>query len=136
MSERWRATQLACRNPSIRLTPLPTGNGSTLQPFPQIRGGHRINVDANILGEETCESLQKSAFEIAVNVFKRSNHQGKTCDEAHRRLRMAVYESGHVVELGFTKKQHVAASGEKRIDATKQVGNFRGWFVRRERSNG
>ena len=48
---------------------------------------------------------------------------------------MAVYESGHVVELGFTKKQHVAASGEKRIDATKQVGNFRSWFVQRERSN-
>src|ERR1700731_559471 len=26
MSERWRATQLAGRNPSIRLTPLPPGN--------------------------------------------------------------------------------------------------------------
>jgi hypothetical protein len=38
MSERWRAAQLACRNPSIRLTPLPTGNGGTLQPFLQIRG--------------------------------------------------------------------------------------------------
>jgi hypothetical protein len=37
MSERWRATQLACRNPSIRLAPLPTVSGSTLQPFPQIR---------------------------------------------------------------------------------------------------
>ena len=33
---------------------------------------------------------------------------------------MAIYESGHVVELESTKKQHVAASGEKRIDATKQ----------------
>src|SRR5580704_3596972 len=128
MSERWRATQLACRNPSIRLTPLPTVSGSTLQPLLQIRGSHWINVDANILGEETRESLQKSAFEIAVNVFKRSNHQGKTGGEAHRCLRMAVYESRHMVELGFTKKQHVAASGEKRIDATKQVGNFRGWF--------
>ena len=136
MSERWRATQLACRNPSIRFTPLPAVSGSTLQPFPQIRDGHRINVDTNILGEETGEGLQKSAFEIAVSVFKRSNHHGKTSDDAYRRLRMAVYESCHVVELGFTKKQHVAASGEKRIDATKQVGNFRGWFVRRERSNG
>src|ERR1700680_545472 len=106
MSERWGAAQLACRNPSIRLTPLPTVSGSTLQPFPQIRDGHRINVDANILDEEACEGLQKSAFEIAVNVFKRSNHQGKTCDEAHRRVRMAIYASGHVVELGSTKKQH------------------------------
>src|ERR1700692_3356590 len=105
MSERWGATQLACRNPSICLTPLPTASGRTLQPFPQIRDGHRINVDANILDEEACESLQKSAFEIAVNVFKRSNHQGKTCDEAYRRLRMAVYESCHVVALGFAKKQ-------------------------------
>src|SRR4051812_42118104 len=102
MSERWRTTQLACRNPSIRLTPFPTVSGSTFQPFPQIHSGHRINVDANILGEEACESFQKSAFQIAVNVLKRSNHQGKACDEAHRRLRMAVYESGHVVELGFT----------------------------------
>src|SRR6266849_689663 len=135
MPERRGMTELAGRNPSIRLTPLPTGSGSTLQPFPQIRGGHRINVDADILGEETREGLKTTAFEIAVNVFKRSNHQGKTCDEAHRRLRMAVYESCHVVELALTKKQHVAASGEKRIDAMKQVGNFRGWFVRRERSN-
>src|SRR5260370_4800950 len=123
MSERWRATQLACRNPSIGLTPLPTVNGSTLQPFPQIRSGHRINIDANILGEEPCEGLQKFAFEIAVNVFKRSNHQGKTSDEAYRRLRMAVYESCHVVELGFTNKPHVAPSGEKRIGGTQQVGH-------------
>src|ERR1700760_2397592 len=135
MSEGWRATQLACRNPSMGLAPLPTVSGSTLQPILQIPGGHRINVDANILGKETCKGLQKSAFEIAVDIFKRSNHQGKTCDEANRRLRMTVYESGHVVELGFTKKQHVAAGGEKRIDATKQVGNFRGWFVRLEWSN-
>src|SRR5258708_4898414 len=55
MSERRRVTELAGRNPSIGLTPLPTGTGSTLQPFPQIRGGHRINVDADILGEKTRE---------------------------------------------------------------------------------
>ena len=48
---------------------------------------------------------------------------------------MAVYKSCHVVELDFAKKQHVAACGEKRINAAKQVGNFRGWFVLRERSN-
>src|SRR6266403_915050 len=133
MSERPRATQLAGRNPSIRLTPVPTGNGNTRQPFPQIRGSHWINVDADILGEETRECLQAAAFKIAVSIFRRPNHQGKTRDEAHRRVRMAVYESCHVVELGLTKKQHVAASGEKCIDATKQVGNFRGWVVRRER---
>ena len=135
MSEGRLATQLAGRNPSIRLTPLPPGNGNTLEPFPQIRSGHRINVDADILGEKTRKGLQTSAFEIVVNVFRCSNHQGKTCDEAHGRARMAVYESCHVVELGLTKKQHIAAAGEKRIDATKQVGNFRGWVVRRERSN-
>ena len=59
------------------------------------------------------------SFEIAVNVFKGSNHQGKTCNETHRRLRMPVYESRHMVELGSTEKQYVAAGGEKRIDATK-----------------
>src|SRR6266550_3459361 len=135
MSERRGVTQLACSNPSIRLTPLPTSTGNTLQPFPQIRGGHRINVDADILSEETRKGLQTSAFEIVVNVFRRSNHQGKTCDEAYRSLGVAVYKSCHVVELGLSKQQHVAARGEKRIDATKQVGNFRRWFVRRERSN-
>src|SRR5439155_18424083 len=135
MSERRRAPQLAGRNPSIRLSPLPTGNGNTLQPFLQIRGGHRINVDADILSEETREGLQTPAFKIAVNVLKGSNHQRKTCNEAHRRVRMAVYESCHVIELGLTKKQYVAASSEKCVDATKQVRNLRGWFVRRERSN-
>src|SRR6266550_2075707 len=135
MSERWRVTQLARGNPSIRLTPLPTGTGITLQPFPQIGNGHRINVDADILGEKTCECFQTSTFEIAVSVFRRSNHQGKSGDEAHRRLSMPVYESCHVVELDLAEKQYVAVSGEKRIDATKQVGNFRRWFVRRERSN-
>jgi NAD(P)-dependent dehydrogenase (short-subunit alcohol dehydrogenase family) len=79
-------TQPAGRNPSIRLSPLPAGTGSTLQPFPQIRDGHRINVDADILGKKTRERLQASAFKITVSVFRRSNHQGKTSDEAHRRL--------------------------------------------------
>src|ERR1700733_3535080 len=109
MSERWRVTQLACRNPSIRLTPLPTVSGSTLQEFPQIRGAHGINVDANVLDEETRESLQKPAFEIAVNAFKPSNHQGKTGDEAYWRLCMAVYERRHVVKPWSTEEQHVAA---------------------------
>src|SRR5882762_863760 len=135
MPERRGMTELAGRNPSIRLCPLPTSAGSTLQPFPQIRGGHGINIDADVLGEKTREGLQTSAFEIAVSVFRRSNHQGKTGNEAHRRLGMAVYESCHVVELDLAKKQHVAACREQRIDATKQVGNFRRWFVRRERSN-
>src|SRR6266852_2198964 len=98
MSERRRVTELAGGNPSIRLTPLPTGTGSTLQPFPQIHGGHRINVDADVLGEKAREGLQTSAFEIAVSVFRRSYHQRKTHREAHRRLRMAVYESCHVIE--------------------------------------
>src|SRR5438445_9165011 len=135
MSERRRVTELAGRNPSIGLTPLPTGTGNTLQPFPQIRGGHRINVDADILGEETRQSLQTSTFKIAVRVFRCSDHQRKTDDETYGRLRMAVYQSCHVEELGLAKKQHVAASGEKRIDATKQVRNFGGWVVWRERSN-
>ena len=135
MSERRRVTELVGGNPSIRLVPLPTDTGITLQPFPQIRSAHRINVDADILGKETRERLQASAFEIAVSVFRRSNHQGKTGDEAHRRLGMPVYESCHVVELDLAKKQHVAARGEKRIDATKQIGNFRRWFGRHERCN-
>jgi hypothetical protein len=59
MSEGRRATQLAGRNPSIRLTPLPTGSGNTLQPFSRIRGSHRIHVDADILGEETGEGSRR-----------------------------------------------------------------------------
>src|SRR5258705_10194494 len=113
MSERRRVTQLAGRNPSICLSPLPTGTRSTLQPFPQVRGGHRINVDTDILGEKTRKGLQTSALEIVVNVFRRSNHQGKTCDEADRSLRMAVYESRHFIELRVEGKKHLAASGEE-----------------------
>src|SRR5258707_13626046 len=95
--------ELAGRNPSIRLTPLPTGTRSTLQPFPQVRGGHRINVDADILGEKTRKGLQASAFGIVVNVFRGSNPQGKTCDEAQRSLRMAGYEEPYVVEVRATQ---------------------------------
>src|SRR2546430_17368454 len=134
MSERRRTTQLAGRSPSIRLSPFPAGNGNTLQPFPQNRGGHRINVDADILGEETRQGLQTSTFKVAVRVFRRSDHQRKTDDKTYGRLRMAVYQSCHVEELGLAKKKHVAASGEKRIDATQQAGNFRRWLGRRERS--
>src|SRR5947207_14645943 len=125
MSERWRVTQLARGNPSIRLTPLPTGTGITLHPFPQIRSGHRINEDADILGEKTCECFQTSTFEIAVSLFRRSNHQGKSGDEAHRRLGMTVSERCHMAELDLAKKQHVAAGDEKRGERTNQVANFR-----------
>src|SRR5229473_1501914 len=122
MSKRRRATQLACRNPSIRLSPLPAGSGSTVEPFPQICGGHRINVDADILGEETCEGLQTSAFQTAVNVFKRSNHQGKTCDEAHRRLRVSVYGRARVDEKAARRRQR---RGAHRCDEASR--EFPGW---------
>ena len=133
MPERRRTTQLAGRNPSIRLTPLPTGDGNTLQPFPEIRCGHGINVNADVLSEEAREGLETAASEIAVRVFKRSNDQGKADNEAHRRLRMAVYESGHVVKLGLAKKQHVAASGEKSVNAAKQSRDVWRRFVGRGR---
>src|SRR6266705_814205 len=106
MSEWRRVTQLVGRNPSIRLSPLPTGTGSTLQSILQIRGSHRINVDSDILREKTREGLQTSAFQIAVSVLRRSNHQGKTGDEAQWRLRMPVHERCHVVELDLAKKEH------------------------------
>src|SRR5437879_4097535 len=104
MSKRRRVTELAGGNPSIRLTPPPTGTGITLQPFPQIRSGHRINVDADILGKKTRQRLQASTFEIAVSVFRRSNHQGKTGYEAYRRLGVPVYESCHEVESSTWRK--------------------------------
>jgi hypothetical protein len=64
------------------------------------------------------ERLQAPAFEIAVNVCRRSNHEGKTSDEGHRRLGVPVYKSCHVVELDLEKKQHVAAGDEKRDAAS------------------
>src|SRR5580700_3035421 len=135
MSKRRRAPHLGGRNHSIRLTPFPTARRKTLQSFPQLRRAHRINVDAHVLCEKTCKCLQKPAFEIAVNALKRLNHQGKTNDEAHRRLRVAVYQSLHIVELALAKKQHIAASSEKSIDTTKQIGDLRHRFVPRERSS-
>ncbi len=64
VSERRRATELGGGNPSVRFTPFPTGGGSSVQPFAQIRGGHGISVDADVLGEEAREGLQTVAFEI------------------------------------------------------------------------
>src|SRR5580700_9320538 len=135
MSKRRRAPHLGGRNHSIRLTPFPTASRKTLQSFPQLRRAHRINVDAHVLCEKTCKCLQKSPFEIAVNAINRLNHQGKTNGEAHRRLRVAVYESLHIVELALAKKQHITAGSEKSVDATKQVGHFRHRIGRRERSS-
>jgi hypothetical protein len=66
VSERRRATELDGRNPSGRFTPFPIGGGSSVEPFAQIRGGPRISVDADVLGEEAREGLQTVAFEIAV----------------------------------------------------------------------
>src|ERR1700722_3730120 len=135
VAERRGVTQLGGGNHSICLTPFPAGSRrNTLQSFPQIRGGHRIRVDAHVLREQTSKRFQRSAFEIAVNVVERSNDQGETCDEAHRRLRITVYESLHLVELALAKQHNVAAGGEKSVDSAKQIGNLRHRLVRSERS--
>src|SRR4029077_17822407 len=135
VSQRRCATELGGGNPSIDLTPFPTGRGSNAEPFPQIRGGHRISVNTDVLREETTEGLQTAAFEIAVKIFKCSNEQGKTYDESHRRFGMAVDESGHVVELALAKKEHVTACGEKGLDATQQPGDVRRRLVADKRRN-
>jgi hypothetical protein len=123
------------RNPSGRFTPFPTGGGSGVEPFGQIRRGHGMSVDADVLGKEPREGPQTVAFETPVRVFKRANDQGKADDEAHRRRCIAVDEGGHMIELALAKKQHVAASGEKGFDAAKQVRDLRSRFVRRELSS-
>ena len=51
-SERRRATKLGGRNRSDRFTLFRSGGGSGVEPFAQIRGGHGISVDADVLGEE------------------------------------------------------------------------------------
>src|SRR5580658_8521909 len=135
MSERRRAMELVGRNQSGRFTPFPTGGRSSIEPFVQIRGGHGISVDADVLGEEAREGPQTVAFETPIRVFKRANDQGKADDEAHRRCRIAVDERRHMIELALAKKQHVAASGEKSVDAAKQVRDLRSQFVRPERSS-
>src|SRR5271169_6570976 len=135
MSERRRVTQLGGRNHSVRLTPFPTASRKVLQSCPELRRAHWISVDAHVLCEETRKGFQKSSFEVAVNVGKCSNRQGKSCDEAHRRLRIAVYQSCHIVQLGLSKKQHIAASSKQSSDAARQVGDHRHRFARRERSS-
>src|SRR5450755_2076407 len=135
VSERWRATQLGGRYPSGRFAPFPTRGGSSAEPFAQILGGHGISVDADVLGEEARKGPQTVAFETPIRVFKRANDQGKADDEAHRRCGIAVDEGGHMIELALAKKQHVAASGEKGVDAAKQVRDLRSRFVRRERGS-
>src|SRR5260370_2739458 len=72
---------------------------------------------------------------MAVRIFKRANDQGKADDEAHRRRGIPVDEIRHMVELALAKKQDVAASGEKGVDATKQAGDVWRQFVGRGRSS-
>ena len=83
VSKRGCATQLGGGNPSIGLTPFPTGRGSSAEPFPQIRGGHRISVNTDVLREKTTEGLQTAAFEIAVN-FDRIKKLGCDCGQLRR----------------------------------------------------
>ena len=135
VSERRRVTELRGRNRSGRFSPFPTGDGSGVERFAQIRGGHRISVNADVLGEEAREGPQTVAFETPVRVFKRANDQGKPDDETHRRCCVAVDESGHMIELALAKKQHVAATGEKGVDAAKQVRDVWCRLVRRDRSS-
>src|SRR6266436_8945283 len=61
VAERRRKTQLFGGDPTVCVAPFPAGSGSTLQPFLQIRGGHRISVYAHVLGEEAPEGLQTAA---------------------------------------------------------------------------
>jgi len=70
VSKRRRVAQLGGRNHSVGLAPLPIAVGKVLQPFPQIRGGHRVSVDADVLCKQTCEGFQKPSFQVAVNVPK------------------------------------------------------------------
>jgi hypothetical protein len=91
VSERRRARKLGGRNPSGRFTPYPTGGGSGVEPFLEIRGGHGISLDADVLGEEAREGPEMVAFETPVRVFKRANDQGKADDEAHRRRCIAAW---------------------------------------------
>src|SRR5580704_18770968 len=135
MSERRRATQLGAGNPSIGLTPFPTGRGGSAEPFPQIRGGHRISVNADILCEKTAEGLETATFEIAVKVFKRSNQKRETYNKSHGRLGIAIDEGRHVVQLGVPKQEHVAACSQKGIDAAQQSRYLRRRLVAHQRRN-
>src|SRR4029077_17678261 len=65
----------------------------------------------------------------------RSNDQGKADSEAHGRLGIAVDKSGHMIELLLTKQEHVAARGEKSVNAAKQAGDVWGRFAGRRRSS-
>src|SRR5580704_1949455 len=135
MSQRRRAPELGGGNPSIDLTPFPTGRGSSAEPFPEIRDGHRISVNTDVLREKTTEGLQTAAFEIPVKVFKRAYEQRKTYNESHRLLGVAIDQRGHVVQLALPKQEHVAACRPKRINATQQPGDVRSRLAADQRRN-
>jgi len=52
-------TQLLGGHPTICLAPFPASDEITINPFLQIRCGHRIGVDVRILAEKTCEGPSK-----------------------------------------------------------------------------
>jgi hypothetical protein len=64
MSERRRVTQLAGRNPSFVSVHSQPVLEALFSHSRRSVTGHRINVDADMLGKQTREGLQASAFPI------------------------------------------------------------------------
>src|SRR5882672_6226814 len=124
VAERRRQTQLFGGNPAVGFAPFPSAGRKTLDPFPQIRRGHWIGIDTDVLREEAREGFQTSAFQTAVGVFKCSDQQRKTCDETQGGRRVAIHEGRHRIELAFAEQEHVGATRKKRINTTQQVGDF------------
>ena len=75
IAKRGSVAQLVCGHPAIRIVPFPASDGITLDPFLQIRRGHRIGVNAHILGEKTCQGFKTPSFQIAIGIYERSDNK-------------------------------------------------------------
>jgi hypothetical protein len=104
MAEGEFVAQLVGGDEAVRSSPLPAGGGIVLEPFLEIRKGHWISVNANILREKTRECFKTCPFQIAIGIFKRSGAAYHTwyCKVLKSSARADHFQKVQPGDMGYT----------------------------------
>src|SRR5580704_5537357 len=113
VAKRRNVAQLFGGHPAIRLAPFPASDGITINPFLQIRCGHRIGVNARILAEKTREGFKTPPFQIAIGIYERSDQKRKSRDKSQGCFCVAVHQPRHRVELPFSEEKYITTARAK-----------------------
>src|ERR1700756_711149 len=107
--------KLAGRNPSVRICPVPSDRGDILNRLLQVRGAHRIRVDANVLRQEARQSFEKTAPQLNVAILPYANQKRKAHHKADILFGVTVDKIGHEIKFSFPEKQHVSPACMKGV---------------------